>query len=97
MHVFWCVQCTQSLSHCPGKQGGVPAVPLQGFPACRVPVAGSVEVLRTGCSGMLMVQGHSGWMLVTLGCSDLQHREAHGTGVRSQQCGDVISQDEGMG
>lgn len=35
----------------------------QGFPACRVLVAGSVGVLRSGCSGMFMVQEHSGLML----------------------------------
>lgn len=48
-------------------------------------------------AGTLGVDAHDTGMLMTLGCSDLQHREAHGTGVRSQQCGDVISQDEGMG
>lgn len=42
------------------------------------------------------VAGSTG-IFMTLGCSDLQHGEALGTRVlASQQCGDVISQDEGM-
>lgn len=41
------------------------------------------------------VAGSTG-MFMTLGCSDLQHEEAHGV-FASQECGDVISQNEGMG
>lgn len=46
---------------------------------------------------MLMVQGHSGWMLMTLRCSDLQHREAHGTGVQPAVWGcDFPGRGDGM-
>lgn len=87
MHVFGVFS-----AHCPSPtaQGSrmVPAVPLQGFPACRVLVAGSIGVLRTGYSGMLMVQGTlrivvagSTGMFVTLGCSDCRRGRIMAQGI----------------